>query len=69
MTDATHQASTEDRTRVATTWGFIQNGDILDGYEVTEEPESNEYGQVRVYQAKSGWTPWRSADQPVSVYR
>ncbi len=57
-------------TKTAITWGEIQIGNVLDGYMITEV-EHNEAGtKTRVYFLRGGgWSDWKPATRPVSVYR
>lgn len=57
-------------TKTATTWGEIQIGNVLDGYMITEVEHNKTGTKTRVYfLGGGGWSAWRKATRPVSVYR
>lgn len=60
--------STQGLTKTPTTWANITAGDILDG-ELVIAVEHHEEGHVAVEFSDLTWSPWRPADNHVSVFR
>jgi hypothetical protein len=61
-------STTTVRQRLTTTWDFIFEGNVLDGFQVKSTERNVDGSLVRVLLSDGGWTPWRDVHQHVTVY-